>query len=68
MLELGEMLGVVIVGAVLSTKTVTEALTEEPSESVAVAEQDIDDPTLVLLAVTVKVFPLSTLEEPIDHS
>ena len=52
-LEEGVTEGLVIDGAVFSTSTLAEELVDEPEESVAVAVQVTEDPTLVSLAVTV---------------
>ena len=52
-LELGDMLAVVIVGAVFPTKTLAVDVTDELLVSVAVAVQVTESPTSVSLAVTV---------------
>ena len=52
-LELGEMLGVVMVGAVFPTETLALEVTAELLLSVAVAVHVTVDPTLVSDAVTV---------------
>ena len=58
------MLGVLMVGAVFSTVTLAAAFAEEALESVAVAVQEMVDPTLVSAAVTVYVEVMDTVDDP----
>ena len=66
--EDGEIAAAVIVGAVFSTVTLADELTDNPSESVAVAVHVMLEPTSVSEAVTVYVLPVPTDDDPTDHA